>query len=214
MLRLALAGSVGATYHGCRTIHEYCPANWKLPIRRYSKKFDETPPSLLEWSILAIRRSGISVPNLLHSHWIECRNPADPCSSVIRPEGPFGRRVVFQSIHGRPGRHKRRSAGRLDNQIRSFPENIIPAAVVVIIRRDQRQSRSCLNQSVERHTPTRDAEVPVVQGIIKRIVIQEPHKLQVEGAAPLRSNAILPIQSKFGLGTLFPFSVEVSTCPK
>ena len=129
-----------------------------------SKKFDETRRHFLNGPILAIRRSGISVPNLLQSHWIECRNLADPCSSVIRPERPFGR-VVFQSVNGRPGRHKRRSAGRLDNQIRSFPENLVAATVVVIIRRDQRQSRSCLNQSVERHTPTRDAEVPVVQGL-------------------------------------------------
>ena len=164
MLRLALAGSPGATNHGCRTIYEYCPA--KAPVIRVAPKSSMKPRRhFLNGPILAIRRSGISVPNLLQSHWIECRNLADPCSSVIRPERPFGRRVVFQAIDGRPGRHKRRSAGRLDNQIRSFPENLVAATVVVIIRRDQRQSRSCLNQSVERHTPTRDAEVPVVQGL-------------------------------------------------
>jgi hypothetical protein len=137
------------------------PSELEAPIIRVTPKSSKPRHHFLNRPILAIRRSGISVPNLLQSHWIECRNPADPCSSVIRPERPFGRRVVFQAIDGRPGRHKRRSAGRLDNQIRSFPENIVAATVVVIIRRDQRQSGSYFEESIERRAPVRDPEVGV-----------------------------------------------------
>jgi hypothetical protein len=78
MLRVALVSSLGATCHGCRTIREYCPANGKLPYFALLQK-SSVKPRRRFWNrpILAVRRSGIPVPNRLHSHGIECRNPAD-----------------------------------------------------------------------------------------------------------------------------------------